>query len=108
MRRRQVKARGTYPHAKGTAKVIQNDPGTWVAPVIHGFGLWNERESCGSQMCVACRWVNDSMSVARLGQISRWEKNYCAARPLVTSLRLMHRENGIFRWLLITLGNRQG
>lgn len=33
----------THSHGKGTTKVVQNDPGTWVPTVIHGHCvLWRD------------------------------------------------------------------
>lgn len=40
----------TYSHGEGTAKVIQNDPGTWVPTVIHGHCVLR-REEVVETMC---------------------------------------------------------
>lgn len=34
----------TYSHGKSTAKVVQNDPGTWVPTVIHGHCVLRREE----------------------------------------------------------------
>lgn len=40
----------TYSHGESTAKVIQNDPGTWVPTVIHGHCVLR-REEAVEKMC---------------------------------------------------------
>lgn len=35
----------TYSHGESTAKVIQNDPGTWVPTVIHGHFVLRREEA---------------------------------------------------------------
>ena len=65
---------GTYTHGKGTAKVIQNDPGAGIATVIHveiKLFLLNEggkRSRLGgrsvSSWAQVCRWEVMSSSIA--------------------------------------------
>lgn len=40
----------TYSHGESTAKVIQNDPGTWVPTVIHGHCALRREDYCGENV----------------------------------------------------------